>query len=173
MSEEPDLPPVPWGEQSTIFRLEIEMGINHLTEVRRLVCAMAGQVLDDAALSARLALTAHELLENALKYSLNTERLVKLDLWISTMHQARVTVQNASSEGLYHLVRERLQQIEEAADPVDSYHRLIRSSLNRTSGSGLGLARIRAEAEMRLSCDYQDGILSVRAETTHADRHGD
>lgn len=145
------------------------MGLEHLTAIRRLVCEMAWNVVRDTELAARLALATHELLENALKYSLDPGRQVTLELCVDVQRNARVTVLNPSSERLYLTVRELLRQLNEALDPSAYYQRMIESSMQCSSGSGLGLARIRAEADMKLSCDFRGDVLSVRAETAPGD----
>jgi hypothetical protein len=78
-------------------------------------------------------------------------------------------VVNVSNETLVAPLRELLQKLNEAPDPVAYYQDLIASSLAHESGSGLGLARIRAEGEMELSCDLRGDLLSISAEASIGD----
>ena len=105
-----------------------------------------------------MALATHELLENAVKYSCDHSRLVTLELWAEAERRVNVTVLNASNAALVEPLRELLRQLNAATDPVAYYQVMIARSLRQDSGSGLGLARIRAEAEMDLSCDFEGDL---------------
>ena len=89
------------GSQSVDFRLEVQMRLQYLTSVRRTVGELAEVVVRDGDLASRLALATHELLENALKYALDTSAPVTLKLWIESSHSASVTVSNVSNQSLY------------------------------------------------------------------------
>ncbi len=52
-----------------------------------------------------------------------------------------------------------------SSDPNLYYLDVIRRNARRTDGSGLGLARIHAEAEMEVSVKCQRGFVTVIAET--------
>ncbi len=154
-----------FGSRSVDFRLEVQMQLQYLTAVRRTVCDMAQAVVHDADLASRLALTTHELLENALKYASDEHRPVTLKLWVDSSGRAQVVVENGSSPALFQSLSEYLRELTIAKDPVENYHRLVAESLHRSTGSGLGLARILAEAEMSLSCELNPSmVLTVRAD---------
>ncbi len=154
-----------FGNRSVDFRLEVQMRLQYLTSVRRTVCDMAQAVVRDDDLASRLALTTHELLENALKYASDEHQPVTLKLWVDSSGRAQVVVENASNPALFQTLAEHLRQLSAAKDPVENYHRLVAESLHRNTGSGLGLARILAEAEMSVSCDLSEAmILTVRAD---------
>ena len=156
----------PEAEAALLFRLEVSMRVHHLTAVRRFVAELTDSVVHDGDLASRLALATHELLENAVKYSADPRRLVTLKLWADAERRIHVTVLNASSEALVAPLRELLRQLNEAPDPVANYQKMIKCSMERDSGSGLGLARIRAEGEMELSCELRGDQLSVSAQAT-------
>ena len=49
-------------------------------------------------------------------------------------------------------------------DPLVFYQKTMRANAHRRGGSGLGLARIRAEGEMDLRYQVDDGHVSIFAE---------
>jgi hypothetical protein len=67
-------------------------------------------------------------------------------------------------------IRVLLAQLNQAPNRDAKFREMIEQSLLRESGSGLGLARISAEAELDLSCELHQGILSVTAETAIGER---
>ena len=83
-------PPTPAKEADVVFNLEVSMGVQHLTSVRRFVADLTDSVVHDSDLAARLAMATHELLENAVKYSLDPRRMVTLRLWVEA-EVARIT----------------------------------------------------------------------------------
>ncbi len=156
-------------DDNVVFQLEVSMSVQHLTAVRRFVADLTDSVVHDSEVAARMALATHELLENAVKYSCDPKRLVTLQLRAESARQVHVTVRNVSTAALVAPLQELLDKLNAAADPVANYQLLIDQSLKQDSGSGLGLARIRAEADMRLSCEFHGDLLSVSAQATLGD----
>jgi hypothetical protein len=75
-----------------------------------------------------------------------------------------VTARNrATPEQARDLVR-RIHALAQAEDPMAFYVGLMRDSAQR-SGSGLGLARVRVEGEMQLSCALEGDAVIVSAST--------
>jgi hypothetical protein len=163
-----------WRHEQTpddrfVFHLEVSMSVQHLTAVRRFVAELTDSVVHDSELASRMAMATHELLENAVKYSSDPKRLVTLQLRAEAERSINVTVLNASNEALVAPLRALVRELNEAPDPIANYQLMIARSLRQDTGSGLGLARIRAEAEMRLSCDFHGDLLSVSAQATIGD----
>jgi hypothetical protein len=153
-----------------VFHLEVSMSVHHMTAVRRFVAELAHSIVKDLDLASRLALAAHELLENAVKYSVNPARLVTLRLSAVAERSVCITVMNASNEELAAPLYELVAELNGATDRQAHYQYMIQRSMDRESGSGLGLARISAEGDMHLNCELRRGILSVTAEARIGDR---
>lgn len=154
---------------SAIFNLDLVMTVDRLTAVRRFVTDLGQTVSRNPDVAARLALATHELMENALKYSADPTQRVTLVLSAESGPRLCVTVCNVSNEALVVPLRQRLRELHEAPDPVAHYYRLLTCSTSNdmSSGelsSGLGLARIVAEAEMELSCELRGDLLAVKAQ---------
>jgi hypothetical protein len=50
-----------------------------------------------------------------------------------------------------------------STDAFDYYQQVMRKNAKRREGSGLGLARICAEAEMAIDCEVEEDRISIRA----------
>ncbi len=146
------------------FRIVVQLEAKHITPARRVIADIARSIGLRDEVAARLALAAHELLENAVKYTLDEQRQVLLRLSIVTGNKARVTVSNVSSPAIFRRMHRRLHELNRCRDIGALYQTLIEKSVARNRGSGLGLARIRAEADMKLYCTFRGDMLSVRAE---------
>jgi two-component sensor histidine kinase len=131
------------------------------------VCDFYSSVLADPDASARVMLAAHELLENAAKYS--TDGVGQLQIELSDEEGAEYGVlricssNRARPERLGELHR-FFEENQRCTDAIALYDRMIARSTTRTFGSGLGLARIRAEAEMDLSYSLKGDQVTITAE---------
>jgi hypothetical protein len=112
----------------------------------------------------RVTMTVHELLENVAKYSSDGQGRLLLEIThVGGNERLVITVENnAPAEHLVR-VREWLSNMDVAADSLQSCYRSLMLRSTKWSGSGLGLARIRAEAGMDLSAAIEGGRISLRA----------
>jgi len=150
------------------FELGFSPSKGLLSTVRGFVSDFYTRVLDDAELASRLSLAAHELLENAVTYSSDGHSVMSigvrrrdggLDVAIDT-HNRATAEQAAVLEG-------RVDELASAADVVAFYQVLMKRSAKRTDGSGLGLGRVAAEADMALSCRRSGDTVTVHARATY------
>jgi hypothetical protein len=118
---------------------------------------------DDAA--ARLRLTAHELLENIVKYSAQGACEFRFQLFRGPGGTLRAVVETSNVPDAVRRpdAEQRLAALTAASDPLEHYDSIIADSARRPAGSGLGLARIHAETEYRLSHRFEANALVIAA----------
>jgi hypothetical protein len=122
-------------------------------------------VLGDEDAAARLRLTAHELLENIVKYSVASPCELRFELRENAAGAlvAEVQTRNVPRTENRADAEARLQALSAAHDPLEHYDSIIADSARRPAGSGLGLARIHAETELRISHRFEDEALLISA----------
>ena len=137
-----------------------------ISSTRRFAGDVLGSVLRDPDSASRIALTIHELLENTLKYSLDGQALLEVSVGNEQGGRRRVevTARNRATPEQANDLGRRIHALSQANDPMALYVGMMRESAQR-SGSGLGLARIRVEGEMDLSCALEGDAVIVSAWT--------
>jgi anti-sigma regulatory factor (Ser/Thr protein kinase) len=146
------------------FELRFGPRIESVSVVRRFVSDFYKPVLLDEDLASRMALATHELLENAVKYAAAGEAEIRIAIETQPDGPSVVirTMNRATPENL-RTAADAFDEMNRTSDPYEYYQQVMRRSARRTEGSGLGLARVRAEAEMSLSCDISDEKLTITA----------
>jgi hypothetical protein len=148
------------------LRLELRMDANPLlvSVTRRFVEQALGTILDDADLVSRAAMAAHELLENAAKYA----RQGKAELSVVLDQAGRLTLRLCNSASPAHIdrLREIFATIQRCDDPLVMYLGLMRRNAHDMDVSGLGLARIRAEGDMKLDLDIDGEVATIAVRAT-------
>jgi hypothetical protein len=135
-----------------------------VSSTRRYLDMLYGSLFDDPDETYRLTLTAHELLENLVKYSEGASQLLVGVREDSDETYACVETRNHSSPERLAAVSQLIEGFAGASSALTAYDELLASSVDR-EGSGLGLARICAEGGMRLECEITGNELTIRAET--------
>ena len=135
--------------------------------VRRFVLSFYTRVLEDMEVSSQLALATHELLENAVKYGTTNDAV--LGVSVVAVAEGRdgydidVSVRNSASAEHLAEAKRVIDAIDARDDTFAYYQEQMLVASEREMGSGLGLARIAAEAGMRLSVEIEDDELEIRA----------
>jgi anti-sigma regulatory factor (Ser/Thr protein kinase) len=151
-------------DSTTCFSLDFHPAMRLVSRTRQYLDAFYGELLSDPDETYRLTLTVHELLENLVKYSVESRSQLLVGLREDAgQTYARVETRNSSSPQRIADLQQLLEGFSTAPDAITAYDALLASSIDR-DGSGLGLARIRAEAGMRLECDISGNEVTIRAE---------
>ena len=132
--------------------------------VRRFARDFYGQILGDPDVTARLVVATHELLENAVSYSLGGQSRILLSVShtpdaVCVTIETRNTTAPAHRAALDELLAEMLAQ----PDRLKFYLDLMRRNAKRGLGSGLGLGRIYAESELDVSSESDGDAVLLRA----------
>lgn len=134
--------------------LSFDPSIGVVTPLAGWVAQLCELALQDEEASSRLQMAVYELVENSVRYCKEDSSVgVEVELvQHANSSELKVSTRNrATPEQLKRAVA-HLAGVKGAADAVSYYDELIRESAPRTGVSGLGLARLRAEAD--LSVDF-------------------
>ncbi len=134
------------------------------TAVLALVSGFCGMVLEDANVSSRFYMAAHELAENITKYS--TGPRVSLEVALEEDDRSyvmKIRARNEASPERLREVEQRLLDLKTASDPVQHYDALISETALREGVSGLGLARVRAEGGLDVDYKIEGNELTIIA----------
>jgi hypothetical protein len=145
---------------SARFYLRVDPDWAVIDSARDFVSAVVAAKLADREVASQVGIAVHELMENAIKYSSDATAPVQVALRIDGRVQLRVE-NPIRVEDVPRLVAE-ISAADRAEDPLAFYHSKMLESITRSDGkSGLGLARIRFESQMSLSCTVDDGVARV------------
>ena len=123
--------------------------------------------IEDLETTSRLHMAAHELVENVLKYGSSPEVGLEFELERGdTRSIVRLRTRNTALPEQLREVTRRVSELKAAPDPIAYYDRLIRSTASVSGMSGLGLARIRAEAGLDVDCSVEGREVSIVVQTT-------
>lgn len=149
--------------KSSSMEFEFAPDWRYLRQLRVLVGQFVTVGTDDADLAARVSMAATELTENAVKYAASNSSVIRLRL--GPAGQVRIESENeASAERIAELVR-LMEQIQQG-DPMDAYARaLLAAAEGEDMASKVGLARIRCEGRLELSCEIKDRRVRVVAQS--------
>ncbi len=135
--------------------------------VRRFVSDFYAKVFESQDDASRVALATHELLENAVKYSSGGDASIRINVAeAGPLAQVQIRTCNQARPEDVACVRRQIEEMKSAENRFDYYQELMRTNAQRSDGSGLGLARVHAEAEMDMSLEHCDeGQVTLVAQT--------
>ena len=144
---------------SARFELHLGLDIEMLTSIRRFVESLYARLLDDE-LAARVALTVHELIDNAIRYAISGEILVRIEIVDGSIC---IHTENRADTRHIDSLRQAFSEMQQKDDAMEYYLELMSRTAERTDKSGLGLGRIWAEADMTLSLETRADTVAVQA----------
>lgn len=157
--------PTAFASMTFEFRPDVDL----ITSARAFVTAFYGRVLDDPDAVSRIALASHELLENVFKYSVDGRSTFTIEVSADgDSFVLRIRVKNRATPERAREALRVIREIGELGDPGGMYQTFVRRCARERDGaglsSGLGLARIVAEAEMRVYGEVDGDEVTIVAE---------
>jgi anti-sigma regulatory factor (Ser/Thr protein kinase) len=149
------------GDSANAYvELNFRPNVQLVSVVRRFVSEFYQRTLGDPDGSSRVALATHELLENAVKYSKDGETTIRIEVSTTTPRTVAIMLRNRAEESHIAAIREIVDGVAAATNAFAYYQQLLLAKAKRREGSGLGLARICAEGEMKitLTLDGEDTV---------------
>jgi hypothetical protein len=149
------------------FELAFSPNMRLVATVRRFVNEFYSEVLGDPETTSRLTVASHELLENAVKYAADGSTSIHIDVRpVEGDASTVVTIDTRNRTDAKHVaaLRAIIDELSNATDPMAFYQTLMKRSARRPDGSGLGLGRIHAEADMSLTCEIAGDAVTLRAQ---------
>jgi hypothetical protein len=144
------------------FHVSFRPNVKLISTVRKFTEEFYMRMLDDQEVSEKVALATHELLENAVAYASDGETGVRVEL-----HDGELSVRtwNRATPERIAIVGAMIDELNRSDDPDAHYQSMMNKTAYRTDGSGLGLARIRAEADMKISYEIATDRVCIEART--------
>jgi len=128
----------------------------YVESVHRALCR------DDVELGSQIAVSVHEMLENASLHSIDGQVTLRIELELTaTKPVVKIVTRNRVRPDDAERVRSTIREIT-AGDPMRYYIEAMRRP-RRGTGGGLGLGRIAVESEMKLAMSCEGGVLEVQA----------
>jgi hypothetical protein len=137
--------------------LEIFPDENLVSVTRRFLEEVYERVTGDFDTVGRMALAAHELIENAVKYGAGSPARVCVDWTSSGDEGGHVSVQVSNQAGPAQVaaLSALFGEMAEEPDAFIYYQAVMKRNAKKTESSGLGLARIRAEGDFDLTMECE------------------
>ena len=147
----------------TAVQVEFEPQLTLVSTIRQFLAELVERAVGPEA-AARIEIAAQELVENAVKACSTGSVAVELELARGTRGiRAQLETANTSTQWNFLCAQRAIDDAALAPNPGDYYQALMKRAAGRSDGSGLGIGRIIAEAEMKVSCERAGERVTVRA----------
>ena len=151
-------------ETGLSFDLSLDPNPRFVSIVRRFIEEVFERLIPDPEAVFRVSMSAHELLENAAKYASGGRALLRFSTRLEGEHAVvNLSLINDTSPNHIEQLRLRVQAIASAPDAFVHYQKLMVAPARTPGESGLGLARIAAEAEMQLGLEVNGSTVAILA----------
>lgn len=136
--------------------------------MRRFVGDLCLRVLEDADVTARVVVAAHELYDNALRHAPAGESRLRAEVMRSGPEEGTVLLAttNTVAGDREDVLRAVLAEVATATDRAAFYQSLLRRVARRGPSEapvGLGIGRVHAEAELLVSGSIVEGVVTIEA----------
>jgi hypothetical protein len=138
-----------------------------ITAVRRAVMSLYERALGNADVSARVGLATHELLENVLRHSIGGETTLQIRTTADVPARVVIETRNRAEQRAIDTLKAHAAAMA-TTDPHVYYCEVMAACALKDDDGGLGLARIRAEAEMQLDVETDGDSVRIIATTAAA-----
>jgi hypothetical protein len=130
---------------------------------REFLQAFFAHALKDELVASQVSMAAHELMENAVKYSPTDDAKIRVEVGDDD-GPIRICVENPADPANVAVLLDEVRQAGEATDTLAFYRRKMEEAYQRSDGkSCLGLARIRCEGQMDLDCHITGNVVRMIA----------
>jgi hypothetical protein len=153
---------VRWGALTMHVEFHFRPTVPVIGIVRRCVMSLYENTLANRDVGARIALATQELLENVVRHSSDGEASLQIRAESAPARRVTIETSNRANPNDIASVEARTRAMV-GVDPTTYYTDVITASLDSPAIGGLGLARIRAEAEMTVTVRTEGDRLSIVA----------
>ncbi len=148
-----------------LFEIDCTIALEDVSEIRRLVERIHLRVGSTRTDAARFAMATHELLENAIKFSIDGTARLRIE--VTETGEVRIQTRNRATAVHREDLATLAAELAAAADPMTFYVGLMARA--PTSRGGLGLGRIAAEGDMAIGFVFHDDVVEVHASSPFAE----
>lgn len=154
-------------DRRIFYEMTFAPSLEAVSIVRRFAEAVCGRMVARGDLAERVALATHELLENAVKYSVDGQTSLRVD-FDAIARPATVTIRTRNRVTSDHaaMLAGDLDELARATDRFALFQRRMVRCARADRPGGLGLGRIAAEADMALSYSIAGDVVEVQATGT-------
>lgn len=144
------------------FELEGTFTRDHVADVRRFTERLLAWI-PDPDLRSRMAIATHELFENAIKFSDDGTAALLIEMERAPKLLVRIITRNRAKEADLMALHKLEANMREAEDAMALYVALMKAAPD--ARGGLGIGRVAAESEMKVSMQFDGDVVQISAET--------
>jgi anti-sigma regulatory factor (Ser/Thr protein kinase) len=148
-----------------LFEIDCTIALEDVSEIRRLVERIHLRLGSTQTDAARIAMATHELLENAIKFSIDGTARLRID--VTDTAEVRIQTRNRATADHREDLATLAAKLAAADDPMTFYVGLMARAPN--ARGGLGLGRVAAEGDMSIGFVFHDDVVEVHASSAGAE----
>jgi hypothetical protein len=141
------------------FELTCSVTLEEVPAIRRLVEKVHRRFVPSSDDMSRVAMATHELLENAIKFSIDGSAMIRIE--VPADGEILITTRNRASVDDLAGLRKIAAELDASPDPMLFYIGLMQRAPD--ARGGLGIGRVAAEGEMQIGFALDGDIVEVKA----------